>query len=188
MSHMSRSILIATVASATILTSAISASAHRGGGGGGHPSFGGFHGRTHAALSIRGPRGPIGGFPGRGWGHHHPPIWVWHHHHHFPIYGGPVIPVAVGTEAVVATTDATVPANKCAIPAGSIITVTFLPTVTAADITTFLQSYHVTLSDGPDADGTFKIRLSDQQLPETRINEVITSMRAQTTIVSSVQG
>ncbi|MGD0634842.1 MAG: hypothetical protein ABSA13_11270 [Beijerinckiaceae bacterium] len=188
MSHMSRSILIATVASAAILSSALSASAaiHRSGGR--HPNFGGFHGRTHAALSIRGPRGPIGGFPVRGGGPRHPPIWVWHHRHHFPIYGGPVIPVAVGTEAVVATTDATAPVAGCAVPAGSIITVTFLPTVTAADITTFLQSYHVTLSDGPDADGIYKIRLSDQPLPETRINEVITSMRSQTTIIRSVQG
>jgi hypothetical protein len=185
---MSRSILIATVASAAILSSALSASAaiHRSGGR--HPNFGGFHGRTHAALSIRGPRGPIGGFPVRGGGPRHPPIWVWHHRHHFPIYGGPVIPVAVGTEAVVATTDATAPVAGCAVPAGSIITVTFLPTVTAADITTFLQSYHVTLSDGPDADGIYKIRLSDQPLPETRINEVITSMRSQTTIIRSVQG
>jgi hypothetical protein len=192
---MSRSILVATLAGAAILASALSASAHRGGGGGGgHPSFGGFHGRTHAALSIRGPRGPIGGFPGHGGRdprphpHPHPPIFIGHHFHHFHYYGGPIVPVAVGTDAVVTPTPVAAPVAGCAVPLGSVITVAFLPTVTVADVTTFLQSYHVTLEDGPDADGVYKIRLSDQPLPETRINEVITSMRAQTTIVRSVQG
>jgi hypothetical protein len=198
MSHMSRSILIAGLAGAVLLAGAVSASAsiHRGGGGGGHPSFGGFRGTGHAALSVRGSRGPGRIIPIRGPGHdprppHHPPIFVWHHHHHhFPVYGGPVIPTVIGTGTVaaIAPVTATVPTAGCATVAGSMITVTFLPAVTAADITSFLQSYHVTLGDGPDADGVYKIRLSDQPLPEIRVNEVITSMRAQTTIVRSVQG
>lgn len=201
MSNTTRTIVLAALAGATFLVNAMPASAAmRGGGhfGGGH--FGGGHavsGRSvvHGGairLATRRPGGPGGpgiGFPGRGHLPPRGPILGWRHHHHFPVYGGPIIPVAVATGAAIATAPVAVtPAPGCAIPTGSFVTITFLPTVTAADITTFLRSYNVTLADGPDKDGVYKLRLADQVLPRTRIAEVVASMRGQAAIVKSVEG
>lgn len=217
MPNTTRSIVLAAIAGATLLANAMPASAFvRGGGLSGGAHFGGAHfggahfGTGHFAgggrpvvhggglhLATGRPGGPIRGVPGPG---HRPPRWPiygWHPHHHFPIYGGPIIPVAVATGAVAtgaviatapAVTGVAAPAPACAVPAGSFVTITFLPAVTAAEITTFLQSYNVTLADGPDKDGVYKIRLADQILPPARIAEVIASMRGQATIVKSIEG
>ena len=105
------------------------------------------------------------------------------------------VPVPVDVAAPVPTrvpVQAATPVRTAALAAapkpsaGSFVAVAFVPTITAADITTFLKAYNVTLVDGPNANGSYRIRLSTDTLPSDEMQRVIDSMRSQTAMVTSV--
>jgi hypothetical protein len=110
-------------------------------------------------------------------------------------YGGNVPPSGGGgsggsppqTPTVAANPPASTPATPpvCTPPA-TLISIVFQPNATASDITSFLGSYGAQLGDGPDKDGIYRLRLDDTSLTQEQIQQVIESMRAQTTIVYNV--
>jgi hypothetical protein len=66
------------------------------------------------------------------------------------------------------------------------ISIVFQPTATVTDVTSFLASYRAELGQGPDKDGVYRLRLDDGSLTPDQVQQIIDSMRSQTTIVSSV--
>ena len=100
----------------------------------------------------------------------------------------PIVPVVVGGGTIpsVRPLAASIPVSPACRSDGSMVSIVFVPTVTAADITAFLKAYNVTMADGPNADGIYRIRLSTGALPQNDVLKVIESMRSQTAIVSSV--
>lgn len=113
----------------------------------------------------------------------------------------PVAPVVVATTPVgVTQTVATgpaptamravaqspAPAPTCA-NNGTFVSIVFTPNVTASDITNFLKTYSVTIADGPNNDGVYRLRLSDGTLPQNDVVQVVDSMRGQTAIVAQIE-
>lgn len=88
--------------------------------------------------------------------------------------------------AMRAVAQAPAPAPTCA-NNGTFVSIVFTPSVTASDITNFLKTYSVTIADGPDNDGVYRLRLSDGTLPRNDVVRVVDSMRGQTAIVAQVE-
>jgi hypothetical protein len=188
------------------------------GRGGVHAGFGhgrGFGGdRLPGFTRVPGRLPPIVGLPP----HHIPPILIRPPHRFPPVivripprFHPPVIvrvpprilpppviigrmplPVVVGGRSVAVDRDVR-PVAAMASPAGcatdgSFVFIVFVPTATAADITAFLKSYNVTMADGPNVDGVYRIRLSTAVLPQNKVLKMIDSMRSQTEIVTSIDG
>ena len=174
--------------------------------GGGHDVRGPSNRRPTLAHLPRQPTHIVGRYPGRvpplrvflPPRHPWPPIFIppYHRGPHVPpsiIVEAPrvVVPASVGiaysaAPIRVVRTNASVQAS--CIADGSFISVVFVPTVTASDITAFLKAYNVTMADGPTADGIYRIRLASNVLPQNEVFKVVDSMRTQTAIVSSVDG
>ena len=76
--------------------------------------------------------------------------------------------------------------SRPAIASGSFVNVSFLQTITSGDITRFLQAYNATIVAGPNADGVYRLRVTDATMPASRLQEVVDSMRSQTEMVQSV--
>lgn len=90
-------------------------------------------------------------------------------------------------DATVVETPAPVQAvAACPVADGSFIMVAFVPTATAADITAFLQSYKADVSEGPDPDGVYRIKVSTEKLSPADMEKLIASIKAQTAVVSYV--
>jgi anti-sigma factor RsiW len=62
---------------------------------------------------------------------------------------------------------------------GSHVLVAFAPDASAAQITTFLESHHASIVDGPRPGGMFRVRIADKRLSEEEVARVISAMRAQ---------
>jgi hypothetical protein len=105
-----------------------------------------------------------------------------------PVVG--LVPPAIKTIALVSGAAALAPAAYSAaapicLP-GATISIVFQPTATSADITAFLKSFAVTMADGPNPDGIYRIRLpADVGAAQ---QQMLDAMRAQTNIVASVAG
>ncbi|MGP0061480.1 MAG: hypothetical protein ACLPID_19590 [Beijerinckiaceae bacterium] len=157
----------------------------RGGGfhfGGNHFAGNHFGGRNWGRSPTRPQPVPIH------WPRPHPwPIGCHGFHcghgpHRYGIYGGvedaTVVQVAPPVQAVV----------SCPTPVadGSFIMVAFVPTATAAEITSFLQSYKADISDGPDADGIYRVKVSAERLSRADMENLIASIKEQTAVVRYV--
>lgn len=68
--------------------------------------------------------------------------------------------------------------------ATSFVMVNLQPNVVVEDVNAFLQAYHATLVEGPNADGLCKLRLAEP-LPAGQLQLFLDSMRTQTKIVRS---
>jgi hypothetical protein len=105
---------------------------------------------------------------------------IWGHRHFWPhpygiVVGAPIVPVA-GPVQVAAT---------CGKPiaSGTFITVAFVPTATAADITAFLLQYKAEIMDGPNLEGIYRLKVSDQALSVADLQNLMDAIKAQTAIV-----
>ena len=126
------------------------------------------------------------------WPHPHPHPWPIHCHGlhcgHWPYHGigRPYDGVEDGT--VVQSEPPVQPVATCPaqVADGSFISVAFVPTATAADITSFLQSYEADITYGPDADGIYRVKISPETLSQADLENLIASIKAQTAIVRYV--
>jgi hypothetical protein len=60
--------------------------------------------------------------------------------------------------------------------------IAFQSSATAGDISTFLSNYGLSMAEGPNQDGTYKVRVNSGNAPD----EMLQSMRSQSNVVSSV--
>jgi hypothetical protein len=95
-----------------------------------------------------------------------------------------VNPSPVYSTPAASTAPVAVAAPTCT-PSGTYVSVVFQPDATATNITEFLKTYNVTMGDGPNADGVYRIRLP-QNMPQDQMSQMIDSMRSQTAVVSTV--
>ena len=99
---------------------------------------------------------------------------------------GPATSTQAASTPVVAPQPAAGPATAQAMPAAEppVVLVGFKQDISAADLAAFLQAYKVSIVEGPNADGVYKLRLNDR-LPANLLSQFIDSIRGQTNIVTS---
>jgi hypothetical protein len=68
---------------------------------------------------------------------------------------------------------------------GNLVFVKFSPTATASDISAMLRSFNITIVDGPKPLGVYTLKLSNQKLPNERLEEILQKIRARSDIISS---
>lgn len=184
---------------------------HFGGGfGGGHfggSHFGGGFGGFHGGFGHQMPN-HFAGLHDPGFGHHrfpghfpHPFPHPFPHCHHFgcgPVYvgGGPVYDPPVQTANVGVMREQSgyyrekmVPAlaaSDCNADNGTYVLIGFVATATAADIAKFLQAYEVAITDGPNRDSNFIIRLSDRKMSDKDVQAEMAEMQAEKSVVRFV--
>jgi hypothetical protein len=95
-------------------------------------------------------------------------------------------PAPVGQTSFAALPGRLSPSTRPAVASASFLNVAFLPTITAGDVMHFVQAYNATIVAGPDAEGVYRLKVSDQALPSSRLQELADSMRGQTELVQAV--
>lgn len=61
---------------------------------------------------------------------------------------------------------------------GALALIRFAPAASAADVTKFLASHHVTIVGGPAAGGLYRVRIGDASLPEAERDKLIKTLQA----------
>jgi hypothetical protein len=207
--------LAAAIGTAALAPNAASAfgfgGGHFGGGfGGGHfggGHFGGGFGGFHGGFGHQMPN-HFAGLHNPGFGHHpfpghfpHPhPFPHFPHCHHFgcgPVYGGsPVYDRPIETASVGVVREQSgyyrekmVPApaiSNCNADNGTYVLIGFVDTATAADVAKFLQAYEVAITDGPNQDSNFIIKLSDRKMTDKEVQAEMAEMQAEKSVVRFV--
>ena len=69
---------------------------------------------------------------------------------------------------------------------GSYVLVRFAPGATSAEITAFLQVHRATLAEGPQRDGTFRLRVAESKLPVPDLDAIVKQMQGAANVVAFV--
>lgn len=99
-----------------------------------------------------------------------------------PALAAPAPVVAAANPAITNTEPAPAQAQGPAPGSVDVVAVIFQKNLPASDMATFLQAYQLTIVEGPDAEGIYKLRLHDP-LPADQLQQLIESVKSQTAIV-----
>jgi hypothetical protein len=69
---------------------------------------------------------------------------------------------------------------------GSYALISFVGTVSAQDVTSFLLAHHAVLVDGPKPGGFYRIKISDERLSGDAMQKKLANFRAQADIVELI--
>lgn len=99
-----------------------------------------------------------------------------------PALAAPAPVVATTNPAITNTEPAPAQAQGPAPGSVDVVAVIFQKDLSASDMATFLQAYQLTIVEGPDAEGIYKLRLHDP-LPADQLQQLIESVKSQTAVV-----